>query len=31
VFGIANDDGNSPVLFPGDGMKFLAKLAVVNQ
>lgn len=30
VFGIANDDNTTPILFPGDGMPFLQKLAVVN-
>jgi len=32
VFGIANQgDSTNPVLFPGDGMKFLQKLEVVNR
>ena len=32
VFGISNDgDPSNPVLFPGDGMKFLQKLEVVNR
>ena len=32
VFGLANlEDSNNPVLFPGNGMQFLTKLAVVNR
>jgi hypothetical protein len=31
VFGISNGDNNNPVLFAGDGMTFLQKLAVVNR